>query len=253
MSLRNKAVVITRTLEASLDWGKQLKRYGAVIYNFPTIEIAPVKPTNKLIGILKHVDNFDWVVFTSVNGIRYLSILAKEIDLDMSGSSKWPRVAVIGQRTAKEARSAGFKVAFQPSHPDSQTLGNDLEPVTGKKILLFRTTIASDTLVQQLTGRGAQVTDLPIYQTRLRDDPSGELSQLLRKGRVDYLTFASPSAVQGFCQRLRGPDLKIAKELPAVAIGTSVSNALAMVGFRNVHTASEPSIKGIIGILTQLT
>ena len=250
MSLRNKLIVVTRSEKGSKEWQEQLTKQGATVYNLPTISMTPVKPNRKLSYLLHHIDDFYWVVFTSASGIRYLSILAKEISLDLS-TIKLPKLAVIGEQTAMVARATGFQVVFQPTIPSSLTLGEELKPVGGKSILLLRTTIASSDLAKQLTQRGGIVTDLPIYQTTFLHEPDPKFSELLDSNKIDYITFASPSAVSGFCQRLTKLDLTKAKTLQVVAIGPVVAAELQGRGFKKIHTSIEPTVEGIIKIIAK--
>ncbi len=110
---------------------------------------------------------------------------------------------------------------------------------------MLRTNIASDTLARTLRRRGAEVTELPIYQTRLREDADPAFSQLLQAGGAHYLVFASPSAVHGFIRRITHDDLRRAKSLPAVAIGPSVAAALEQMGFSSIHQAAQPNVAGV--------
>lgn len=252
MSLQGKLIVITRSASGSKEWEKYLKKHGATVYNFPTIQMSPITPSDELVKKLSHINEFDWVVFTSANGVRYLQTIADKIGLKLS-NFELPVVAAIGKKTAEVAKKAGFTVNFQPARADSATLGSELRPTEGKKILLLRTTLASNELAKQLTDRGGVVTDLPIYQTEPISKQSLEFSKLLQEDKVDFITFSSPSAVQGFSQRLNTVDFVKAKLLPVVAIGPSVVEALKELGFYNINVAQEPTPEGVTETLRHLT
>jgi uroporphyrinogen-III synthase len=257
-SLKGKLVVITRSVESNKPWIKYLKKQGAIPYPFPTIEIVPTKLTSEIKNVLKNIDDFDWVVFTSAAGIRSLKELIKKLATEKSAikisSARMPKIAVVGDTTAKAVRTAGYRVAFKPSTPSSAALAFELEPVRSRSILLLRTSIAPPDMRNVLIERGANVTELPIYTTVLRRDSDPKFEKLLMDGRIDFLTFASPSAVRGFFQRLsslrsagrpyaRTKLIARARTVPAMAIGPSVVTALTKAGFKDIRTAKEPTIQ----------
>lgn len=256
--MKKKLLVLTRSADAGDAWKKYLERRGFVVYHFPTIEIVLAKPTPKLLGVLKNISDFDWVVFTSAAGVRSLSALAlakttaaqilPKINI---AAARMPRVAVVGSATAAAARAAGYRVAFQPSAPSSAALAFELDPVRGQSILLLRTSIAPPDLRNALIARGATVTELPIYKTILRRDPDPKFEKLLAAGRIDFLTFASPSAVRGFFMRaprathMRKKFIDKARTVPAIAIGPSVAAALTKAGFKDVRMVEEPTVEAV--------
>lgn len=252
MSLQGKLVVVTRSEKGSQEWGRLLNDHGAAIYNLPTITMQPVTLTPDMTNTLGDIRSFDWLVFTSANGIRYLQELAQEIGLKLDSASL-PPVAAIGEKTAQAVRAAGMTVGFRPTQSDSQTLGQELQPVEKQKVLLLRTTLASDELARQLELRGGIVTDLSIYQTRSVEEIDDHFSNLLQQRKIDFITFASPSAVEGLVHRLSGSDFEKVQKLPAIAIGLSVVSALDKHGFSNVHMAHKPTPAGVVETLEQLS
>jgi len=244
-SLKGKLIVLTRSTEGSAPWIKYLEERGARVYLFPAIEIAPVALTPKIKNILKNISDFDWVVFTSAAGVRALKELTATVKINIP-RARAPKIAAIGVATAKAVRAAGYRVAFQPSTPSSAALAFELEPVRDRSILLLRTAIAPHDMHKVLTARGANVTELSIYKTVLRSDPDPKFEKLLARGRIDFLTFASPSAVRGFFKRVPPALRARARTLPAIAIGASVAASLRKAGFKDVRTASEATIEGMM-------
>lgn len=244
--LKGKLIVLTRSAEGSAPWKKYLEKQGAKVYFFPTIEIVPVKLTPKIKNTLKNIADFDWVVFTSAAGVRSKEELAKKLKINVS-TAQMPKVAVLGDATAAAASAMGYKAAFQPSTPGSAALAFELEPVRGRSVLLLRSALAARDMHDVLTARGAHVTDLAIYKTLYRRDPDPKFLKLLESGRIDFLTFASPSAVRGFFQRLRFQKkfIERARVLPTLAIGPSVAVILKKAGFKNIRVAEVPGIEGI--------
>lgn len=251
MSLTGKTVVVTRSAKASQNWIKKLTDLGAKVYNLPTITMSPVEPDETLINILRSLDQFDWIVFTSASGISYLSQLNKQLGLKKV-NKRFPAVAAIGSRTAAEAISAGLKVTFEPSESDSQYLAQELPIVKNQRILLLRTTIASDDLPTSLQRRGAIVTDARIYQTAVLTSTDPTFSKLLRTNKVDFITFASSSAVAGFMARVGEEDLEYAKRVTVVAIGPGIVERLNDAGFSDVYMTKTASLDAIAKVLDRL-
>jgi uroporphyrinogen-III synthase len=251
MSLIGKTVVVTRGIKSSSEWTKKLIDIGANVYNLPTISTSLVELDETLINILKSLTQFDWLVFTSAAGIKYFSILRRRFPLNQS-HNKLPAVAVIGDRTEEAVLESGLKVTFKPTKSDNQHLAQELPLKNNQRVLLLRTTIASNHLAIALQSRGAFVSDARIYQTNVLTLTDSTFSELLRANSVDFITFASPSAVVGFTKRLGSFELEKAKHLPAVAIGPSVAKKLTHMHFLHVHIADNPSIDGIILKLQQL-
>ncbi|MDB5178267.1 MAG: uroporphyrinogen-III C-methyltransferase / uroporphyrinogen-III synthase [Patescibacteria group bacterium] len=240
MASENKQVVLTRSTAGNKTWARYFATHGIPIYNLSTIATKRAPLTPELNQALNRLDQFDWLVFTSAAGVRH----AQALGARPTGAST-PAVAVIGDHTAAAARKAGWHISFQPSRANAATLAKQLTPVEGKNILLLRSGIATPELTAALRGRGATTTDLPVYQTKLRTEPDPALSQLLETSGILCFTFASPSAVRGLARRLTPADLALAMNLPAIAIGPSVAEALSQAGFANIHLTARPDVKAI--------
>lgn len=252
MSLAGQYIVLTRSAAGNRSWSAYFKKLGASIYDFSIIETHPADLTLELKQNLRQLNQFDWLVFTSVAGVRYTEVLAAQLGVKLA-TNQLPTVAVVGAKTAAAARSASMQVTFQPSHSDSATLATELMPVKQRSILLLRAAIASRKLPTILRQRGASVTELAVYNTQLRTDDDPTFSRLIQADEISYLTFASPSAVRGFTQRLTLADLGIAQMLPAIALGQSVATELSTSGFQNIHIASQPTVEAITETILRLS
>lgn len=239
-----KQIVLTRSVAGNRDWKDYFAAHGFHVYSFPTIEIMPIKPNKVVMDALKNIGTFDWVVITSIEALRTAQAIAKQ-----SGRTLSPRrirsLGVLGKETMVAARAMGYRVAFRPSRPESAALAEELPLAKKSSVLFLRGSIASRTPINILTGRDVKVKDLVVYRTMLLKDPDPRLSRLLKIGTIDYLTFASPSAIRGFLKRVPKSLHKKSFAIPTVAIGPRVARALKGVGFRDVRVASDPSVKGI--------
>jgi uroporphyrinogen-III synthase len=251
-SLNNKTVVLTRDSTGNAAWASRLKSLGAQVYSLPTIETVPFEPTSQNKIIIKRLSDFEWLVFTSATSVRYFCGLLDTLE------SRWPligpKIAAIGTQTAHLIEQNGFQVDFQPTRSSGTALGEELTPVQGKRILIPRSDIASGDLAKLLSKRGGKVTTLPLYTTRITDTPDEEFLRKLNSDAIDFIVFASPSAVRGSSPRVADPSLlQIVRLMPAIAIGLSTATALHKADFRHVFTSRTPSLDGIIAVLQQLT
>jgi uroporphyrinogen III methyltransferase / synthase len=238
LSFKGKRIVLTRSTAAGDDWEKYLKRCGAIVYKFPTIETSRAPLTPKLRGALAHLGDFGWIIFTSAAGPYYMKDMMKRAGIKVL-ANKMPPVAAVGERTAEAVREIDRRVRFVPSKANGRTLGQKLKPLRSP-ILLLRSDIASPDLPKALRERGARVVDLAVYETKTILTPAPkQFIKLLKNGEIDHLIFASPSAVAGFVARVKGDAMKAARNIPVIALGLRIRKGLTQAGFHDVHVVRE--------------
>lgn len=237
-------VVITRPAAAGNDWEQHFKQRGFKVVRFPTIRTVAAAPDTAAKKAIRSLNDFHWIVFTSPTGPAFFKKMLGQLGVKIAPRSM-PSIAAIGAKTAAAARAAGIRVKFIPSRSDSAALAREINPVR-VPILLVRADIASQDLPKALKKRGAKVADVAIYKTILISRPADKrFAKLLHASRLDYLTFASPSAVSGFLLRVKGAAAKKARSIPTIAIGPSVGRVLKGAGFKDVRIARENTARGI--------
>ena len=156
-----------------------------------TITILPPESTDQLDRAVRGVGEFDWVVFTSVNGVHFFHELAKTLNVPFDRLNH-VKVAAIGPATADALERLGRKPDYVPDEYLSEEIAHGLGDVKGKRILLPRADIASKKLPSLLTQRGAIVDEVVAYRTVIPDDLTpNRLKQIFAEG-VDMITFTSP-------------------------------------------------------------
>ncbi len=226
--------VLTRDIEGNREWERALAEKGIATYSLPCIEIQYLPLYQERIDIYKHVSQYTWVVLTSSNGVRAFVRDLQELSLT---TTALPSVAIVGEKTATYALQQSLTVSFIPSHATSEALGRELPLDTCSNILLLQGARADTSLATLLEARGAQVTRLNLYETRLVTTPDEALEGLLREAKVGFIMFASPSAVEAFCTRLTPTSLALAKKLPASAIGDTTKKALESMGWSEITSS----------------
>jgi uroporphyrinogen-III synthase len=189
-TLRGRRIVITRPAERGRRLAERLRALGAVPIEFPTIRIVAADP-QPLQAAAAALDGFDWVVFTSANGVEAFVAALAAAGKDARDLAR-RKVAAIGPATAGALRSRGVAPTLVPAEYVAEAVVAALGDVRGLRFLLPRADIARDALATGLRAGGAVVTEVTAYRTVGADAvPPG-----LRG--ADAVTFTSSSTVRHF-------------------------------------------------------
>ncbi|MBN1919097.1 MAG: uroporphyrinogen-III C-methyltransferase [Verrucomicrobia bacterium] len=245
--LFGKRIAVTRPREQSPALADQLEALGADVIELPTIAIAPLRDCRRLDAALRRVGSYDWVVFTSVNGVRAcferLGVLGK--DARAFGSTK---MAAIGETTAHELGLHGLVPDLVPAAFTSNGLVEAFRgrSLRGKRFLLPRADIAPNELPRMLRARGANVTCVDAYRT-LHPDPSTAAKDLTAAGGIDMVTFTSASTVRGYARMLgRIREGTISSNTASASIGPETSRAIEAHGFPVSVEAERHTVSGLV-------
>lgn len=204
-----KRVVVTRAAAQAAPLLEKLRAKGAIPVATPAIRILPPDDPSSLREAADSLEKYDWIVFTSSNGVRAL--------LGARGTSaSWPtslRVAAVGNATARAISDAGVNVDFQPSVAVAEALGREIPIAAGSSLLWPRGNLAGVELATALAARGARVTDVVAYRTVADVELLG-IVDALRDRRVDAITFSSASTVRHVVEGLAAAGVRI-ERLPA--------------------------------------
>jgi len=246
--LVGRLVVVTRAKDDAAQFSAALRAKGARVYNFPTIAVQTLPRSSASSKALKNSDSFDYIIFTSAHAVDFFKRALGKRKLH------GPKVIAVGPATAKAARRAGFEVQMMPDRFTAAQIARKLSDSTaGKAILLPRSAIAPHQLAAALQKQRANVTELDLYTAAPVLARDQKFERLLRAGKVDFLTFASPSSINGFSHRIKSDILlNTAQRIPAVCIGPSTARAAKKSEFKKVFTAKIFTTAGIIQTLEQL-
>jgi uroporphyrinogen III methyltransferase / synthase len=214
--LTGKKILITRAREQSGEFATLLKKMGAEVTEFPTIEIVPPLHWKELDQAIHQLKFYDWVIFTSANGVHFFWQRLKE-----KGKHRLPsslKVCAIGPATSRQLKERKIPVAYMPKEFIAEAILKGFEkiPVKGKRILLARAKKARDVLPNGLKKMGAKVDVVEVYRTVKPKGGTKKWRQLLADGNIDVITFTSSSTVNHFAELLQKGDLK--KRLKGMAI-----------------------------------
>ncbi|MDR0788398.1 MAG: uroporphyrinogen-III synthase [Gemmatimonadota bacterium] len=191
-------VVVTRPVTESDELSMLLERMGAEVVMLPMIRIEASEDDRILLGEVVRPGGYDWLVFTSVNGVACFRSALDEVGVE------WPdaRVCAVGPTTASAIRRAGGKVDVVPdehiAEGAAEVMINAAGGLAGKRVLFPRAEEARPVLADALRTAGAEVVEVVAYRTVAETANVSELRRILEAGEVDVITFASGSAVRAF-------------------------------------------------------
>ena len=248
LPLHGRRVLVTRAQAQAHDLEARLRALGAVPLAFPTIHIVPPKDGYAALeAALQELATFDWVVFTSVNGVDHVWQRLTVLGLDSSVFSGL-RLAAIGPATAAALAARGLPSVVVPKRFVAEALLEVIPRPSGKRFLLPRAALARDTLRTGLQHAGAQVVEVPAYDTIL-PEPSTETLAELDAG-VDVLTFTASSTVRNFVAQLgQGRAHSLASRAQVAAIGPITAGTARDLGLRVDVVASDYTINGLVTAL----
>jgi uroporphyrinogen III methyltransferase/synthase len=242
--LFGKRILVTRPREQAGEFVSLLQALGADPIEAPMIRIVPPVDHTPLDDACAHLDQFDWIVFTSGNAVEAFMgrLLASSLDVRALHGR---RLCAIGAGTSERLSRFGIKVDLIPSESRAEGVVQALletDSIQGTRFLLPRADIGRDVIAEELRKRGGIVTDVVAYRTVAIDperDGEPDVYRMLLDRRIDVVTFTSPSSVRSFAD-LYGPDVAadLLHATNVAAIGPVTAEAAAQLG---IHCSIVPT------------
>ncbi len=250
--LFGKSIIVTRDVPGNADFAGKIIRRGGNPVKFATIKIRPLTDSNEFLRTLAKFTEYDWIIFSSQNGVAVFFDAIESLGKDARVFSS-AKVAAIGSKTAEKLGEFGIKADFVPDVFTGRQLGGQLIGYTslhGKKVLLLRSQIASKELAEILSEAGAEVDDIDVYTAEEVKGESEWLAEDISGNSIDWVTFASPSSVDGFFKQVSVEAVNSSKTKVA-SIGPVTSARLAELGVTVDLTAAEHTIDGLLNAIEQ--
>lgn len=246
--LFGKTIMVTREKEASSEFSELLGSCGAKTVEFPTIEIKPVRNTKEQKFSVQNLGDYDFLVFTSVNGVsNYFDVLASHAK--DSRDLKGKKIIAIGEKTSEEILKYNLTPDYMPAVYTAEgiiSLAEKLD-LADKKILIPRALVAREILPETLRAMGAAVDILCVYETLVPDYSKQELDEIKEKfsdARIDLVTFTSSSTATNFFSLL-GKDPELFAKTGFACIGPVTAATLLGHGFTPAATADIHTTRGL--------
>ena len=246
--LTGRAVLLTRAAERAGGLAEGLREQGARVDTRPTIALEPPLDPRAAREAVRGLGEFDWVVFTSANGVRFFDALYRE--LDDHDAQDLPRIAVIGPATAREAESVGYRVTLVAEDSSSEGLADALTGgiTPGAVVLVVRPEVARPVLPRALQAIGATARPVAFYRNRPAEDVA-QVAAAVSAGNYDVVLLSSPSSLERLLEaRPRERELLMSAlaRTRIVAIGPVTASAVERHGLSCAAVARQPTDEAVL-------
>lgn len=240
-----KRVVLTRAPEQATELARRLQRMGAEVLLMPTVQFAPPENSSAVDAAIEQLDQFDWILLTSMNVVRFF--IWRMQYKDGFSALRNTKVGAVGPGTAILSQSEGLDVDYVAKKGTGESLVKELaESMRGCRILLPRSDRADDRLPTLLREAGADVTEVIAYRTIKPETLDPEVLGRLRRAEVDAIVFASPSAFHHLCDAIPAEEVaKLSERVEFATIGPTTAKALESAGVRVAIQAKEASAESL--------
>jgi uroporphyrinogen III methyltransferase / synthase len=249
MPLFGRRIVITRAAADANDFAARIRALGGEAIEFPTIETAPPSSYEILDRAIAEIGSFDWLVFTSVNGVESFvdRLRTRSCDIRQLGRAS---IAAIGPVTADRVRRYALTVAAMPAEYRAEAVIDAIgaERITGARILIPRAELAREILPEMLLHHGArEVVVAPAYRTVMPSADSAGIRAMIAANAIDLVSFTSSSTVANFASMVGVP----VAGLKAAAIGPITAETARAHGFEVVAAPMEYTVEALIASIVE--
>ena len=250
--LFGKSIVVTRDEPGNAEFAEKIIARSANPVPFATFHIKTLTESNEFLQTLTKLTDYEWIIFTSKNGVTVFFDALEKLNKDARVLAS-VKIACIGTQTQAKLKEFAVKADFVPSVFTSEQFGKqliDFANLKDKRVLLLRSEIASNELVEILNLAGANVDDISIYTAVMQKGESASLEEKIRNNEIDWLTFASPSAVRGFFESF-SVDIINSSRIRVASVGPVTSKELERMVVKIDVTASEHTFDGLLDAIEQ--
>jgi uroporphyrinogen III methyltransferase/synthase len=240
--LFGKKILISRPIDRADSLYQPLAELGAECLIQPAIEVQPPTDWTPVDAALARLHEFDWLVFSSVNGVQFLIGQLMRIGGDLRRFAG-VQLAAIGPGTADELMKYHLRVDRQP--PDvyrAEALADVLSPdAKGKRFLLARASRGREILAEKLQATGGTVEQIVVYNSIDVAQPDPEIASAMSAGMIDWVTVTS-SAIARSLARMFGDEMRKTK---LVSISPVTTATLRELGFEPTAEAEVYTMAGV--------
>lgn len=245
--LFNQQVLVTRPAHQSEPMCRELERLGAGVIQWPAIQTIGVDDQSDLADSLNHLEEFDWIVFSSANGVDFWMRYLWDSGHD-ARTLNTIRIACIGRKTQQALEQYCLRSDLVPETFDADHLAAQLAAQgAGKRFLLIRASRGREILAETLEQAGAVVRQVVVYQSQDTDDVPTEIGESLKSGQIQWVTVTSSAIARNLVRRF-GDDLRRAR---LASISPITTQTLRELGFEVGAEASEYTSTGLIQAICQ--
>ncbi len=244
MPLFGKRILVTRAREQASAFSQMIEEAGGEAYELPTIVIDPADESDDLMRAVREAHSYDWVVFTSVNGVYafFKSLKKQHLDIRSLGNVK---ICAIGPKTKEALEDKGLLVEAMPEKFIAESVIDCLKPLIkpNDKILLPRSDLARTILVDVLTELGTKVDEVIAYRTKKNNEFDESIIEKIKDKSINIITFTSSSTVTNLMEIIK--DKSILEDIILASIGPATSETMRQHGIEPNIEAETYTIQGL--------
>jgi uroporphyrinogen III methyltransferase / synthase len=253
--LFGKRIVVTRSRDQASQFLAGLTELGAECIEFPTIKIMPPFSWDGMDKAIQRLEDYNWLLFTSVNGVEYFFKRLYELGKDIR--SLWNiKVAAIGPKTAEAVQHRGIRPDLVPDEYRAEAVIEAFKKydLNGSSILLPRAFEAREILPDELRQMGAQVDVVEAYRTVMPEAGAEKLAAMLENGEIDMATFTSSSTVINFVSMFkdkRDALMQWMKDVTVACIGPITAKTAEDNGLKVGISAKEYTVEALTAAIVE--
>jgi uroporphyrinogen III methyltransferase/synthase len=245
--LFGQRVLVTRPLDQAETLCSQFDELGADCLIQPAIQISPPEDWSAVDSAIDRLGEFDWLVFSSSNGVRFMveRLLERGGDLRKLASVK---IAVMGPGTGEELERYHLKADMRPEQYRAEALAEMLRgEARGRRFLLARASRGREVLSEELLAAGAHVEQIVVYRSNDVPEPNPEIAASLAAGRIDWISVTS-SAIARSLAKMFGQEL-CKSQLASISPITSAT--IRSLGFEVAVEAIVYTMDGVVDAIME--
>ena len=252
--LFGKRILVTRPKLQAPVFSDLITAAGGEAVECPTIEIVPPEDWGPLDRALERLSTYNWLIFTSVNGIAPFMTRLRASQRDVRALAGLT-VCCIGPRTAEALSAYGLRADVIPEQFQAEGILEALDgrPVRGMNVLIPRALVAREILPEQLRTRGATVDVVPVYRTIRPAVATDRLREQLHTRAIDIISFTSSSTVRNFVELFASSEemLRLVGECTVACIGPITAATAREVGLTVHVMASQNTIPALADAIVE--
>lgn len=251
--LQGKTILVTRSRAQASELSQKIEQFGGKVMELPVIQFVLPKDLKPLEKAISNIQQFDWILLTSTNGVKFFGEQLKQFQLSYPQLSS--KIGVVGPRTAEVLKEWGREANLVAEDFKAEGLIAALEGMLqpGQSFLLPRANMARPFLAEELAKRGMMVTDVTTYETVISTEGALAVIDGFKAKQIDIVTFTSSSTVRNFCQVLRQEAQdELLAGVKIACIGPITAKTAVDLGLEVDIIAKEYTIDGLVQALTQL-
>lgn len=244
--LKNKLFISTRPAGHSDEMKRLFENAGAELLEMPLIKIEPLPVSAEEIKLLETIEQFDWLILTSANGVHYFFETFKKI----SAKTKLPeqlKIAVIGNKTQKKLEEYGYSPDFvnpgNTAEEFSEAFQKHLQKEKGQSKILLALGKLARTVIQDELKNSADCTRINFYTTMIPNKVDADILKRIEEDRYEMLIFTSPSGIENFLEITRTKQLN---KLRVACIGDTTARTARNNKIEPLVVAEKASAQGLI-------